>query len=94
MAEKAKDASSKVPKKDGSVASKGSSKVLHVRLDGKTKELALSELPLTPKSTDEEILAVLAKNLRVDIERFSFFTIERKKDGSIYLRPDALFSER
>lgn len=94
MAEKAKEANTKVDEKgdDGSV--KRPTRVVHVRLDGKTKELPLSELPLTSKSSDEEILAVLAKNLRVDIERFMYFSVERKKDGSIFLRPDALFSEK
>jgi len=68
-------------------------KMVHVRLDGKTKELPLSDLSLSAKSTDDEVLAVLAKHLRVDIERFALFNVERTKDGHIFLRPDALFVE-
>ena len=94
MTENAKEAITKVDENDDESTPKRPSKVIHVRLDGKTKELVLAELPLTSKSTDEEILAVLAKNLRVDIERFALFSIERKKDGNIFLRPDSIFSEK
>jgi len=81
---------------DGAVddAPKGPTEFVHVRLDGKTKELIIAELSLTAKSTDEEIMAVLAKSMRVDIEKFSLFSVDRQKDGNIYLRPDAKFSER
>ena len=93
MAEKAKETSS-VSDNEGAVANNRPVKYIHVRLDGKTKELILADISLSLKSTDEEILAVLAKSLRVDIERFSLFTVDRRKDGNIYLRPDALFSEK
>lgn len=93
MAEKAKE-TSVVSDSEGAVANNRPAKCIHVRLDGKTKELVLAELSLTSKSTDEEILAVLAKNLRVDIEKFSLFSVDRQKDGNIYLHPDAFFSER
>ena len=88
--------------KDGKEKKKGAAevvpvkgkKLVHVRLDGKTKELVMSDLSLNSKSTDDEILAVLAKHLRVDIERFSLFNVERTKDGHVYLRPDAFFAEK
>ena len=93
MAEKAKETDN-VSDNNGVVANGHLAKFIHVRLDGKTKELILSDISLTTKSTDEEIFAVLAKSLRVDIERFSLFSIERQKDGNIYLRPDSVFSEK
>ena len=94
MAAKAKeDKDSK--KKGGSEGASGKgSKLVHVRLDGKTKELPLSDLSLTSKSTDDEVVAVLAKHLRVDIERFSLFKVERTKDGHIFLHPDSVFSDK
>ena len=88
--------------KDGKDKKKGAAeavpakkqKLVHVRLDGKTKELVIADLSITAKSTDDEILAVLAKHLRVDIERFSLFNVERMKDGHVYLRPDSFFSDK
>ena len=93
MADKVKEPSSVIGS-DGVEAEVRRGKYIHVRLDGKTKELILADISLTSKSTDEEILAVLAKSLRVDIERFSLFSVDRRKDGNIYLRPDAMFSEK
>ena len=86
------DKDQKSPSDEGE--SKKASKVVHVRLDGKSKELALDDLSLTKQSSDDEILAVLAKHLRVDIERFSLFNVERTKEGNIYLRPDSVFAEK
>ncbi len=93
VAEKAKEIGNTI-EDDGAAGSNRPVKVVHVRLDGKTKELILSDISLTSKSTDEEIFAVLAKSLRVDIERFSLFSVERLKDGNIFLHPDAIFSEK
>ncbi len=81
-------------KKEGAENPLKGKKLAHVRLDGKTKELVLSDLSLSTKSTDDEILAVLAKHLRVDIERFSLFNVERMKDGHVYLRPDTSFTDK
>ena len=72
----------------------GRKKVIHVRLDGKTKTLPFSDLSVTTRSTDDEIIAVLAKQLRVDIERFALLNVERTKDGNIFIRPDSIFSDK
>jgi len=68
-------------------------KTLHVRLDGKSRDFAVIDLKLTPKSTDDEIVAALAKHLRIEVERFSLFHVERTKDGMIFVRPDAVFEK-
>ena len=79
---------------DASSSSGRGKKIVHVRIDGKSKEFGLADLSLTARSPDEDIMALLAKHLRVDIERFALFSVERTKDGNLFLRPDAVFQER
>ena len=83
-------AGKKVEKSDSEQKGK---KFLHVRLDGKSKHFLIADLPISAKSPDEEILAALAKHLRIEIERFTLFQVERTKDGNIYVRPEAVFSD-
>ena len=93
MATKAK-ADDQAGAKSSESAGGARKKVIHVRLDGKTKTLPFADLSVTARSTDDEIIAVLAKQLRVDIERFALLNVERTKDGNIFIRPDSIFSEK
>lgn len=90
---KADEAAKKAVVEDAAAVARGK-KMIHVRIDGKSKDLGLTDLSLTLRSADEDIVAVLAKHLRVDIERFALFRVERMKDGNIFLRPDAMFQDR
>ena len=88
------DKPDKVDKPDKADKPEKGKKFLHVRLDGKTKEFALADLSLSNKAADDDIIAVLAKHLRIEVERFSLFRVERTKEGNIFIRPDALFSDQ
>lgn len=69
-------------------------KIMHIRLDGKSRDFGLIDLNLSAKSSDDEVRAALAKHLRIEIERLALFKIERTKEGNVFVRPDAVFSDR
>ncbi len=63
-----------------------------VRLEGRKREVALEDLDITFSSSDTEILAVVAKQLRVDPALLEGFHVTREGRKFIYVHPRLKFA--
>ncbi len=64
---------------------------LHVRYEGRSWNLLLSDLDLGPLSADEDVRQALARYLGVPEGSFKVYVIERHRNGNITVRPEAVF---
>jgi hypothetical protein len=65
--------------------------VVHIRFEGRSRDLPLNELDLGPRSTDGEIKQVLARHLEVPAEKLRDYVVDRHETGNLTVRPEAVF---
>lgn len=69
--------------------------MLHVRFEGRSLELPVEELRLSDRNdrtaSDEEIKALLAEHLNVAPARLDAYVIDRRPDGTLIVRPEAVY---
>lgn len=65
--------------------------MLHVRFDGRSLDLALSDLDAGPASSDDAIKRSLAQYLDVPVEKFRHYVLDRHETGNLTVRPEAVF---
>lgn len=65
--------------------------VLHLRFEGKSREIALDILDIGVASTDEAVREAVATFLDIKPARLSGTVLERHENGNLTLRPEALF---
>jgi len=65
--------------------------MLHVRFDGRSFDLPLSDLDVGTDSRDAEILRALSGYLNVPFEKFRYYTVDRHATGNLTVRPEAVF---
>lgn len=65
--------------------------VVHVRFEGCSRDLALSDLDVGVLASDEEIKSALAAHLHVPVGRLRDHVIDRHQTGNLTLRPEAVF---
>jgi hypothetical protein len=66
-------------------------RMLHVRFDGRSLDLAFYVLDVGDVSTDGEIRLAVARYLGVPIQRLAPYVVERHANGNITIRPEAVF---
>jgi hypothetical protein len=66
-------------------------RVLHVRFDGRSVDVALADLDVRAGANDDEIKRAVARYLDVAVNRFRDFTVDRHATGNVTLRPEAVF---
>ena len=66
-------------------------RMLHVRFDGRSLDLAFRVLDVGDLSTDVEIRLALAHYLDVNPQRLARYVVERHANGNITVRPEAVF---
>ena len=64
---------------------------LHVRYEGRSWNMLLSDLDLGPLSSDEEVRWALARYLDVPAGSFKLYVVEHHGNGNITVRPEAVF---
>lgn len=64
---------------------------LHVRFEGRSWNLLLSDLDLGPLSSDDEVRHALARYLDVPPGSFKVYVVEHHGNGNITVRPEAVF---
>jgi hypothetical protein len=64
---------------------------LHIRFEGRSYDVPLSELDLGPLSTDEDVRTALAHYLDVPTRSLRSYVIERHANGNMTVRPEAVF---
>jgi len=65
--------------------------VVHIRFEGKSQDIPVSELDIGQTSTDEQIKNAVANFLDVGVERLENYAIEHHENGNFTVRPEAVF---
>lgn len=65
--------------------------VLHVRVQGRSRDIALDLLELTPASSDADVRAAVARFMELPPAQLNNTVIERHENGNITVRPEAVF---
>ena len=65
--------------------------VLHIRFDGRSFDIPLSDLDVGTLSNDGEIKRALAGYLNVPEAKFRDYTVDRHETGNLTVRPEAVF---
>lgn len=64
--------------------------LLHVRFDGRSSELPLDTLSLSPQSSDEEIKQAVARHFERPLRHFDPYVVVRSSQA-IIVRPEAIY---
>lgn len=65
--------------------------VLHIRFDGRSFDIPLSDLDIGSMSSNEEVKRALAGYLNVAEAKFRDYTVDRHDTGNLTVRPEAVF---
>ena len=65
--------------------------MLHVRFDGRSRDIPFRDLDVGTHSSDNDVRAALADYLDVPVRKFRAYVIERHDNGNITVRPEATF---
>jgi hypothetical protein len=63
----------------------------HVRFDGRSLDLSLDELDLSPASGENEVKRAVARRLEVPEGRLRDYVVDRHESGNLTVRPAAVF---
>ena len=64
---------------------------LHVRFEGRSWDLLLSDLDVGGLAPDSEIRLALARYFDVPVGKFNAYVVERHANGNLTVRPEAVF---
>lgn len=64
---------------------------LHVRFDGRSHTLDMSDLDIGDLSSDQQVRTALATHFEVPVDRFHGYVVEREPNGNMTVRPEAIF---
>jgi hypothetical protein len=65
--------------------------VLHLRFDGRSRDIALDVLDVGTASSDTAIRAAVARFVDVSVAELNDHVVERHENGNLTLRPQAVF---
>jgi hypothetical protein len=65
--------------------------VLHVRIQGRSRDIALDLLHIGPDSPDDQVRDAVARFMELPPGQLQHTVIERHQNGNITLRPEAVF---
>ncbi|MEK7469746.1 MAG: hypothetical protein AAB074_20425 [Planctomycetota bacterium] len=63
----------------------------HVRFDGRSYDLEPSQLGVAVDAADVDIHEALARHFDVARQTFRAYVVERHRNGSVTVRPEAVF---
>jgi len=66
-------------------------RVVHVRFEGQSLDIAFSMLDVGDKSSDQDVRQALARYFDVSVRKFTNYVVERHATGNITVRPEAVF---
>ena len=67
------------------------SPLLHIRFDGRSFDIPLSDLDVGPMSTDADVKRALSGYLNVPEAKFRDYVVDRHETGNLTVRPEAVF---
>jgi hypothetical protein len=65
--------------------------VVHIRFEGRSRDLFCRELDIGPMSTDAQVRQALANFFDVPVRKFRAYVVERHENGNMTVRPEAVF---
>ena len=65
--------------------------VLHVRIQGRSREIALDLLDISTASSDDVVKNSVARFMELSPDLFKHTVVERHDNGNMTLRPEAVF---
>ena len=65
--------------------------LLHIRFEGRSLDIPMSDLDIAPTSCDAVIKRSLAAYLDVPVEKFRHYVLDRHETGNLTVRPEAVF---
>ncbi len=65
--------------------------VLHIRFDGRSFDVPLSDLDVGGLASDADIKRSLAGYLNVPEDKFRDYVVDRHETGNLTVRPEAVF---
>lgn len=65
--------------------------LLHVRFEGRSCDVPLTDLDVGTLSNDEQVKNRLAEYLSVPAAKFLHYTVDRHETGNMTVRPEAVF---
>jgi hypothetical protein len=65
--------------------------VVHVRFDGRSLDLPLSDLAIGAVPSAEEVKRAVAVHLEVPVARLRDYVVDRHETGNLTVRPEAVF---
>ena len=65
--------------------------MVHVRFEGRSFDLTRRELGLNGHGHDADVKDRLARHFEVSPERFSPYVVERRPNGDLIVRPEAVY---
>lgn len=64
---------------------------LHIRFEGKSRDIPLSEIDIGVASTDEQVKNAVANFLDTEVSKLENYVVERHANGNFTIRPEAVF---
>ncbi len=65
--------------------------MVHVRFEGRSFDLTRRELGLNGHGHDNDVKDRLARHFEVSPERFRPYVVERRPNGDLIVRPEAVY---
>jgi len=65
--------------------------VVHIRFDGRSLDIPLSDLDVGALSSDNEVKRAVARHLEVPEAKLRDYVIDRHDTGNLTVRPEAVF---
>lgn len=65
--------------------------MVHIRFEGRSYDIKISELGLEQSMNDNAIKQRLAQYLDVAINCFEYYIIDRRPNGDLIVRPEAVY---
>ena len=65
--------------------------IVHIRFEGKSQDIPVSQLDIGRASSDEEIKQAVANFLDTEVGKLENYVIERHANGNFTVRPEAVF---
>jgi hypothetical protein len=73
------------------LAQRNHSAIAHIRFDGRSFDVPLTELGVADAAAEQEIRRAIARHLEVPEERLRNHVLDRHETGNVTLRPEAVF---
>ena len=65
--------------------------VLHIRFEGRSLDIPMSDLDVGQMSSDNDVKQAVAGYLEVPVEKFRHYVVDRHETGNLTIRPEAVF---